>query len=198
MFWQAVRDGAPLLTLLAILATLRGQRLTNAHAARERLNEARNEAHMVILDPRHPEFSGFNRTHVDGSVVVLSVEVTGPAPIVKVESVLVEPQPTPGVEKLRGEMLKTRQVIKAQSSRSMGTIQDSTTQEGVLWRLTWEDRHGYVWRNRYDFEVAETLGVELVQSPTGKTPIVHPNLGQKIRNTLLPYDNWDPRRKPGA
>ncbi|GAA4982279.1 hypothetical protein WHI96_13140 [Pseudonocardia tropica] len=197
VFWQIVRDGAPLLTLLAILATLRGQRVINANAARERYSQARNEALMVILSPRVPSGGVYigGALRWDPSVLSLVLEVTGTSPIVKVESVLVDPSPVDSSDKIVSDSPKTMSVMKAGAEESMQTITNAAGDDGYMWRVTWEDAHGYVWRNYYDLREGKTTGLVLFQSPAGGSPITDPRWWQRWRNGVLPYDNWAPRRE---
>ncbi|MEU9819228.1 hypothetical protein ACIGG9_15945 [Pseudonocardia alni] len=193
VFWQVVRDGAPLLTLIVILVTLRGQRVINANAARDRFEQARNEARMVILRPKQPAMQTAPTTLVEARRVRLVLEIAGPSPIVKIESALVE-KDGPNAEKVYPQTLKTEPVLKQEEVHVMWPLQDRPGGDKVEWRVQWEDRSGYAWEGRYSFADGPRE-TKLLSMPGGRSLIVEPTRRQKLRNLLLPYDAWAPSRK---
>lgn len=190
MIWVSGVSAA--LTLLVVLATLRGQRVTNANMARERHAAATTQARTLLIELAE---------RPGGSQPFLCLTNYSDLPVldVRLEAYVSSPSGallggTPS-HPLEIPLLSAQQTLQLPPYPvDVNSIAPPAT---MTWTFAWTDAKGYEWANTFTYSGVRrgyTGRPAMQMRPSGSGPIGGTSSRwQRVRNRLAPYDYWPKR-----
>ncbi len=198
----------PILTMIVILVTLRGQRLQAANAFRDIHRTSRARARLVEISfKRDPD--GQLSLSPDPETEALDVTVHNHSPDAVSELVVA----ASWTNQDRGDTLTAAialvPVMKSEESKSILTIpytfKIKTRGRPTFVSASWTDASGIRWQSSREaadldpaaplFELPHSHSLHVLSGVTGRGPL-SVRWWHRLRNALIPYDYWIPAIEP--